>query len=394
MCIWEYLAHKCGHCSPPILIECPLTASNSNFPRCEFVAERPIDSKGYCHACARIVWNRQVLEDEEVHRQQHENGECQCEVVFTQEERERREKEYEEAFETWYQENGHNQVSMGVIRPTPTAAAAKNPGTGQGSGLMSPIQMPMMSLFPSTHQSAIGWNQVPINHSMAVGNGGFENGSYLNGPPQYCPPPPQYGWIQYGMNQYGINQYGINQYGINQYGTNQCHQNQDYPSDGSYSAPSTASNEKYAQAYASTAGNHHPSIDKKAKYAESHQYTDHGVDYQRSHRIVNPFQQVGSSGAPAVPPRRGAAIGGGMSWYPGKVISPPPLQPSSLRRTQTRPAQQSDSKAPKNSMEPTWKDTESTADQVQEKLQLHSDVSVSSKDQKVGTPVVGGSVAE
>lgn len=74
----------------PRLRKCPIASADVNYPACEHPAERPIFVNNYCHPCARVVWNKQVLEAEDKHRIQHKNGECECEVIFDQEERERR----------------------------------------------------------------------------------------------------------------------------------------------------------------------------------------------------------------------------------------------------------------------------------------------------------------
>jgi hypothetical protein len=82
MCIKEFLGYNCGHCSVPVLRQCPLAGSNTNFPVCKFPAERPVFSNEFCHPCSRVVWNANVLKAEEEHRGQHMRGECGCEVVF------------------------------------------------------------------------------------------------------------------------------------------------------------------------------------------------------------------------------------------------------------------------------------------------------------------------
>lgn len=90
MCVKEFLGYNCGHCSVPVLRQCPLSASNSVFPLCKWPAERPIFTNEFCHPCSRVVWNAKVLKDEEEHRARHLAGECQCEVIFEGEDREKR----------------------------------------------------------------------------------------------------------------------------------------------------------------------------------------------------------------------------------------------------------------------------------------------------------------
>lgn len=90
MCVKEFLGYDCGHCSIPILKQCPLSASNPIFPACTLPAERPIYTKENCHPCSRVVWNMKVLREEEEHRHRHLRGECDCEVVFDGEDREKR----------------------------------------------------------------------------------------------------------------------------------------------------------------------------------------------------------------------------------------------------------------------------------------------------------------
>lgn len=90
MCVKEFLGYNCGHCSIPYLRQCPLTESNPIYPPCKFPAERPIFTNENCHACARVLWNKKVLEEEAQHRLLHENGSCECEVIFDSEERGRR----------------------------------------------------------------------------------------------------------------------------------------------------------------------------------------------------------------------------------------------------------------------------------------------------------------
>jgi hypothetical protein len=329
-----------------------------------------------------------------VHKQQHESGECQCEVIFSQAERERREKESEKAFESWYQEKGHDQISTGVVRPVTIS-----PSAGMGPGLTRPNQMPMMSVFPSTQPSAIGLNHLPFNPTMSVGNGGVGNGSYPN---QYTMPVGNGGAgnVSYSSQyefQYILNQCYPNIYSPPQYGTNQYYQNQGYPNNGSYSTHSPASNEKYGQANTPVPSNYHPSINTKVQHAESQQHKEYdmeGIDYPRFHGIVDPFRQVGPSGTPVVSPRRMGTVGVGMSWYPGNVNSPPPCQSSNLRRIQTWPGPKRGPRVPNSSRERKWKDVASTGDQVHDESQSHPDVPVSSKGQKIRTPVVGSSVVE
>lgn len=90
MCVKEFLGYNCGHCAIPYLRQCPLTASNTNFPPCKYPAERPIFTNENCHPCSRVLWNQKVLKEEEEHRVKHQNGECECPVIFDAEERERR----------------------------------------------------------------------------------------------------------------------------------------------------------------------------------------------------------------------------------------------------------------------------------------------------------------
>ncbi|KAF8863440.1 hypothetical protein BDZ45DRAFT_764681 [Acephala macrosclerotiorum] len=90
MCVKEFLGYNCGHCSIPYLRQCPITESNPIYPPCKIPAERPIFTNENCHACARVLWNQKVLKEEAVHRQLHQDGLCECEVIFDAEERERR----------------------------------------------------------------------------------------------------------------------------------------------------------------------------------------------------------------------------------------------------------------------------------------------------------------
>ena len=57
---------------------------------CSIPAERAHFMFSNCHPCSRIVWNWQVLNQEEEHKGQHQRGECECEVIFDAEERDRR----------------------------------------------------------------------------------------------------------------------------------------------------------------------------------------------------------------------------------------------------------------------------------------------------------------
>ncbi|KAL5320609.1 hypothetical protein ACEPPN_011419 [Leptodophora sp. 'Broadleaf-Isolate-01'] len=90
MCVKEFLGYNCGHCAIPYLRQCPISASNPTFPPCKFPAERPIFTNENCHPCSRVLWNAKVLADEEKHRQQHANGDCDCPVIFDAADRERR----------------------------------------------------------------------------------------------------------------------------------------------------------------------------------------------------------------------------------------------------------------------------------------------------------------
>ncbi|KAH8602553.1 hypothetical protein B0O99DRAFT_696946 [Bisporella sp. PMI_857] len=90
MCVKEFYGYQCGHCSVPILRQCPLSASNPMYPVCEYPAERPIFVAEFCHPCSRVVWNAKVLAEEEKHRQRHFRGECDCEITFAGEDPERR----------------------------------------------------------------------------------------------------------------------------------------------------------------------------------------------------------------------------------------------------------------------------------------------------------------
>jgi hypothetical protein len=270
------------------------------------------------------------------------------------------------------------------------------PGASPGSGITRPQQMPMMSVFPSTQSSAMGLNHTPFNHSMPVGNGGVGGGSYPN---QYAMSmgnagPGNGSYTSQYEFQYILNQCYPNLYSPPLYGTNQYYQNQGYPTTGSYSTHSTASKGKYGQASSSAPSEYNSSIDTKVQDAEYQQHTEYdmdGVDYPRFHGIVDPFRSAGPSGAPVVSPRRMGTVGVGVSWYPGNVYSPPASQPSNLRRTQTWPDPRRGPRTPKTAKGRTWKDTASTGDQVHEESQPQPDVTVSSKDQKIRTPVVAGS---
>ncbi|KAG0650685.1 hypothetical protein D0Z07_2402 [Hyphodiscus hymeniophilus] len=90
MCVKEFYGYNCGHCSVPVLRQCPLSTSNPHYPVCKFPAERPIFTDDFCHPCSRVVWNMKVLKDEEEHRARHLRGECTCEVIFDGEDREKR----------------------------------------------------------------------------------------------------------------------------------------------------------------------------------------------------------------------------------------------------------------------------------------------------------------
>lgn len=90
MCVKEFYGYNCGHCSVPILRQCPLSSSNPHYPVCKFPAERPIFTNEFCHPCSRVVWNAKVLKEEEEHRARHLRGECLCEVIFEGEDRQKR----------------------------------------------------------------------------------------------------------------------------------------------------------------------------------------------------------------------------------------------------------------------------------------------------------------
>lgn len=89
MCVKEFYGFSCGHCSVPVIVQCPLAMQNTNFPYCSFPAERAIQFAEYCHGCARAWWNMKVLEDEAEHKRRHEQDLCQCEVIFTEADKKR-----------------------------------------------------------------------------------------------------------------------------------------------------------------------------------------------------------------------------------------------------------------------------------------------------------------
>jgi hypothetical protein len=82
MCVKEFLGYVCGHCSIPTIKACPLSESSELYPLCQYPAERPIPTGSFCHPCLRVLWNKQVLAEEEKHRQQHLDGTCGCNTVF------------------------------------------------------------------------------------------------------------------------------------------------------------------------------------------------------------------------------------------------------------------------------------------------------------------------
>lgn len=90
MCVKEFFGYKCGHCSIPTLRQCPISASNPSFPICDYPAERPVFTDGYCHPCFRVLWNARVLEEEESHKQLHLRGQCNCGTIFEEEGLEKR----------------------------------------------------------------------------------------------------------------------------------------------------------------------------------------------------------------------------------------------------------------------------------------------------------------
>ena len=90
MCVKDFYGYNCGHCSVPVLRQCPLSASNPHYPVCRFPAERPTITNELCHPCSRVVWNVKVLKEEEEHRILHLQGGCGCEVIFDGEERQKR----------------------------------------------------------------------------------------------------------------------------------------------------------------------------------------------------------------------------------------------------------------------------------------------------------------
>ncbi|KAI9736899.1 MAG: hypothetical protein M1818_005950 [Claussenomyces sp. TS43310] len=90
MCVKEFIGFSCGHCTIPTLRQCPLTSQHESFPVCKFPAERVTQVDEMCHPCFRVVWKDNVLEEERRHRTLHEQELCMCEVMFTEEERQRR----------------------------------------------------------------------------------------------------------------------------------------------------------------------------------------------------------------------------------------------------------------------------------------------------------------
>jgi len=80
----------CGHCSVPLLRQCPLSLSDHYFLPCAIPAERATYMANYCHPCDRAAFNSENLRKEAIHKEQHERGDCECEYVFSPEERERR----------------------------------------------------------------------------------------------------------------------------------------------------------------------------------------------------------------------------------------------------------------------------------------------------------------
>ncbi|KAL3419006.1 hypothetical protein PVAG01_09227 [Phlyctema vagabunda] len=82
MCVKEYIGFVCGHCSLPVLHKCPITSQVSTYPACSMPAERPVMTNDYCPACARVVWNWDVLQREEEHRIMHECNSCNCSIKF------------------------------------------------------------------------------------------------------------------------------------------------------------------------------------------------------------------------------------------------------------------------------------------------------------------------
>ncbi|ATZ51130.1 hypothetical protein BCIN_06g05620 [Botrytis cinerea B05.10] len=93
MCFKTFWGYTCGHCSLPCITKCPTTAQNENFPPCSIPALQNIPANQFCHACMRVSWNMSVIAEENAHRESHERGECNCEVIFDRAERERRERE-------------------------------------------------------------------------------------------------------------------------------------------------------------------------------------------------------------------------------------------------------------------------------------------------------------
>ncbi|PVH88554.1 hypothetical protein DL98DRAFT_628578 [Cadophora sp. DSE1049] len=90
MCVKEFLGYNCGHCAIPYLRQCPVSASNPTFPPCKYPAERPIFTNENCHPCSRVLWNAKVLAEEDAHRKRHQQGDCDCPVIFDAADRERR----------------------------------------------------------------------------------------------------------------------------------------------------------------------------------------------------------------------------------------------------------------------------------------------------------------
>ncbi|KAE8442306.1 hypothetical protein EG329_003506 [Mollisiaceae sp. DMI_Dod_QoI] len=128
MCVKEFLGYNCGHCSIPYLRQCPLTESNPIYPPCKLPAERPIFTNENCHACARVLWNKKVLKEEEAHRQMHREGVCECEVIFDAEERERRMRPRGGKGKGKNRELAHGEHTHGLDREISSA------GEGDGSG--------------------------------------------------------------------------------------------------------------------------------------------------------------------------------------------------------------------------------------------------------------------
>ncbi|TGO52270.1 hypothetical protein BCON_0144g00070 [Botryotinia convoluta] len=89
MCFKTFWGYTCGHCSLPCITRCPTTAQNENFPPCSIPALQSIPANQFCYACMRVSWNMSVIAEENAHRERHERGECNCEVIFDRAERER-----------------------------------------------------------------------------------------------------------------------------------------------------------------------------------------------------------------------------------------------------------------------------------------------------------------